>query len=308
MYERVLRLLLQLIMVLSSSVVVNGHAMDQHRVQPLKRIFWMHIQKTSSWIGDLLLRWSCPGIDDGYGVNPEEKVFLADRVRYNLSSWKCDSTIITSYDHYGHHIPYDPDIAKGAVITVFRKPIDRIISAFLFADGMHIPRGHPLGDLENEVRANLSKTTHPMISYANFLGIPHCQSKMVMGYHCGEDVRGFSKSELDIAYHRLHHEFAFVGLTEEPEATYNLFRSMFGEGHLLDKPHMLPPHRMNYRKNEQHNDWAQKHFEGNLRKHRWVDQPDEFVYSTAKTLFYQRCKEHGVQTEYGGAGEHRSIS
>lgn len=267
-------------------------------VKPLKKIFWMHIQKTSSWIGDLILRWSCPDIDDGFIVNPEEKNFLANRVRYNLSSWKCDSEIVTSYDHYGHHIPYDPDVAKGAVVTMFRKPINRIISAFLFADGMHIPRGHPLGDFENEIRANLSKTEHPIVSYARYLGIPHCQTKMVLGYHCGNNIPTFTKEEMVEAKTRIQFDFAFVGITEEPEATYNLFLAMFGLGHVADHPKLDPPHKMNYRKNAHHDEWAQKHYTGNLKKHSWEDQPDEYVYSVAKSLFYKRCQQYGIITKY----------
>jgi hypothetical protein len=29
-----------------------------HPIIPIKKVFWMHIQKTSSWIGDLLLRFT----------------------------------------------------------------------------------------------------------------------------------------------------------------------------------------------------------------------------------------------------------
>jgi hypothetical protein len=258
----------------------------------------MHIQKTSSWIGDLLLRWSCPGIDDGFKVDPDEHHFLADRVRHNLSSWKCDSEIITSYDHYGQHIPYDPHVAKGAVVTMFRKPMDRIISAFLFADGMHIPRGHPLGDFEHEIRANLSKTPHPIISYAGFLGIPHCQTKMVLGYHCGNNIPTFTKEEMSDARSRVQNDFAFIGITEEPEASYLLFLAMFGPGHVADHPELAPPYQLSYRKNAHHDDWAKKHFTGNLKKHGWEDQPDEYIYGVARSVFYRRCLEYQVATKY----------
>lgn len=55
-----------LVLVYQASYFTAGSKSDTLSLNPiyrrpeLKTVFWMHIQKTSSWIGDLLAVWACP--------------------------------------------------------------------------------------------------------------------------------------------------------------------------------------------------------------------------------------------------------
>jgi hypothetical protein len=229
-------------------------------------------------------------------------------MRDNITQWNCQFQILgTEYLHYGHHVPYDPEFWKGATVTIFRQPINRLISAFLFADGVMIPRGFYDYELEAEVRRNVTSSPHPIYAYATLRGISQCQAKMVMGYDCGNDVAPFNPKQLREIHRRLLEDFLFFGLQEESKATYDLFLAMFGVGHLNDKSvverGLPPPYLLAYRQNlERVSERRKEELREELKLMRWSDKADEFVYEIAKRIFYKRCREHGVETKYGGGG------
>jgi hypothetical protein len=279
-----------------------------------------HLISSSSTTHELpaCLRWGCPNIDEGYTVNPEDKIFLSDRMRENITQWNCDFKILgTEYLHYGHHVPYDAEFWKGAVVTMFRSPISRLISAFLFADGVMIPRGFYNYDLEVQVRMNVTQSRHPIHAYAMVPGISQCQAKMVMGYDCGNDVAPFNIKQMKEIHRRLLEDFLFFGLQEESKATYELFIAMFGIGHLNDtsvvKRGLPPPYKLIYRQGyveggERVGERKREELREELRSLRWSDKADEHVYEVAKRIFYKRCREYRIETKYGkgggtGAGE-----
>lgn len=185
---------------------------------------------------------------------------------------------------------------------MFRNPIDRIISAFLFADGMMIPRGFPDYSAEPELRKNITSSKYPIYTYATTPGIPQCQTKMIMGYDCGNDVPLFNPKQLKEIHRRLLEEFIFFGLQEEPKATYELFIAMFGIGHLNDT-HIIerklpPPYLHTYRENIYVSNQQKINLKRTLRELNWHDPSDEFMYEIAKKIFYKRCKEYHVSTKY----------
>ena len=187
---------------------------------------------------------------------------------------------------------------------MFRNPIDRIISAFLFADGMMIPRGFPDYSIEMELRKNITSSKYPIYTYAITPGIPQCQSKMIMGYECGNDVLPFNNKQLNEIHRRILEDFIFFGLQEESKASYELFIAMLGIGHLNDthifERKLLPPYLQSYRQNDYVTNQQKVILKQTLKDLSWHDRSDEFLYDIAKKIFYKRCKEYNIVTKYGG--------
>lgn len=89
----------------------------------------------------------------------------------------------------GWHLSYNDQRMNHSIVTLFRNPTNRIISAFLF--DMLIPYGFPNKTIEERlaVKALVRATENPIYSYATLPGISSCQTKMVLGYGCGEHIR-----------------------------------------------------------------------------------------------------------------------
>lgn len=180
----------------------------------LQRVNWMHIPKTSSWIGDFLFMYACPHMRPEFDATNNEEFFY-ELVKENVSHVsKCETKIVPGIDGgFGWHDPYVASISNGSTVALFRKPRNRLISAFLFEGGMMIPPGHLFSlneTYQKEIFKYISNTTYPIMTYGNFIGIPSCQIKMVMGHNCGTEVIFTDKDILE-AKRRVEHDFAFVG-------------------------------------------------------------------------------------------------
>ncbi len=92
---------------------------------------WMHIQKTSSWMGDFLLLAYCHNISELYH-NISTHSFLYDSAKYGIL-FKYNCSIFNK--QYGFHLPYGKSAMNETTVSLFRKPIKRLISAYLFNDG-----------------------------------------------------------------------------------------------------------------------------------------------------------------------------
>ena len=176
---------------------------------PLSSVKWMHIQKTSSWIGDFLLMYACPHLRSSYD-SMEDQVFFYDKVRADESLLKaCEVEVRRGIDvSFGWHDPYISNVGNGSIVSIFRKPVFRLISSFLF--NMMIPTGNvysPNATLPEYVH----KAKYPLIAYSKVPGMSSCQIKMVLGYYCGRAVPPISPGEVAEAKRRVEHDFAFVG-------------------------------------------------------------------------------------------------
>ena len=233
-----------------------------------------------------------------------ESVFLYDvavRKWRTLLPAHCRSRIQIYPSAYGFHEPYK-ESNKGAVVTLFRKPADRLISAFLFQEGMMFPRGSPWKVNGKSLKAVINNTRVPIFTYASMPGVAGCQTKMVLGRHCGEVV---ALSDADIAraveiVSSTDH-FAFIGLTEEPQASALLFLAMYGPRYestdLEAVGVMIPPvgqsienctaralnrtHSTHYRKNSRNIRDVHDELQEQLMSSGWVDHADDQVVAAA---------------------------
>jgi hypothetical protein len=174
-------------------------------------------------------------------------------------------------------------------VTLVRNPLDRIISAFLFENG-----GMLDGSSDRSVIHKMTlAATYPIVSYANVPGIASCQTKIVMGHFCQRKVT-FGPDEVEEAKRRLRDDFLFVGLTEEPSASADLFVAMFGRGSLP-----LDFTQTKTRVNGRHSSSAHKKHQCELTRNGWYDEADVSLYEQAQVLFYARCRQYGVKSVVG---------
>jgi len=175
----------------------RGFFADANEKTPLslKSIKWMHIQKTSSWIGDFLLLYACPHLRPAYD-QMNDQVFFYDQVRTHPEMLtECEVQVTRGYDGaFGWHDPYLPThVGNGTTISIFRKPEYRLISSFLF--NMMIPSGNVYSD-NNTLPEYVYKAAQPLIAYADVPGMASCQIKMVLGHYCGKWYRNCPEQTL----------------------------------------------------------------------------------------------------------------
>lgn len=200
-----------ILFVLFSQYLSFVRGADQVAILHLKSIKWMHIQKTSSWIGDFLLLYACPHLRPAYD-KLDNQVFFYDQVRAHPEMLEnCEVEVTRGHDGaFGWHDPYWPtQVGNGTTVSVFRKPENRLISSFLF-NNMMIPAGNVYSH-NNTLPSYVRKAAQPLIAYASVPGISSCQIKMVLGHYCGKMVPELTRADMEEAKHRVKHEFAFVG-------------------------------------------------------------------------------------------------
>lgn len=256
----------------------------------------MHIPKTSSWMGDFLFMYACPNMAAEF-EKTEDNLFLYESLKSNASVIaNCDTKILLGRDGgFGWHDPFIPELTNGSTVALFRKPRNRLVSAFLFGNGMMIPPGHLYSQnetMQKEIFQYIANTSYPIMTYSSFVGIRSCQTKMVLGHNCGTEVH-ISGELLVEAKRRVEHDFAFVGLTEEAAASAKLFYAMHGEG--KSEPKVKPYTKM-YRANLNHSKQTRSHLLEVLKEQNWSDPPEQALYQHVRRIFYERCAKYNITT------------
>ena len=313
-------------------LLLAGFCLAQHSSQnePFDTVFWMHIQKTSSWLGNFLLLWGCSTIRED---SQKFALFTADSMMHTTISTKipelkCEKHYYTGKFGYGYHIPY-PTNMNHTTITLVRNPYNRVISAFMYGKGIHqimFPKGFPnRAKVKFQLRDMIRKSEFPILTYANLPGISSCQIKMILGKECGE-VLTLTINDINEAKRRIHSDFYFIGLTEESEASARLFLAMYpiNYNHFIQNNHNMNQnsHQNNNennmeksnnivnndilvstlklapRMNIRHNNSMNDQYLSVLKVHNWKDYPDEEIYKETVVVFYERCKYYYIQTQY----------
>lgn len=288
----------------------------------VKEIFWIHIQKTSSWFGEFLVMWACPKIGQLY----ESRKFAWDhnttvreyaytqQIFTNTNLWngsmlcRDDIALLPGRYGFGFHAPYrsfyhaygtnEKVPINGSAAALFRRPLHRIISAYTmdFDRCPMLPLGFPGRSNRKKIKESLEKADVPVLAYATMPGIAHCQLKMVMGFHCGEPIN-MTREHLHEAKRRVRHDFVFVGLTEEPRATHDLFIAMFG-GRSFGGTHeeAPPPYLLTLRRNLTVDNMTLKRRSMRTLAPLWRDELDEELYAEVADIFYSRCRQYGIST------------
>jgi hypothetical protein len=311
--------------------VPSGPCIDVKTHLPKRVLFWMHIQKTSSWLNNFLAVWDCPDfcrdfliennllpsdVEEGghekdivYDFHPIIKKRKIKSMEAMSVFMKCSvgfrNYVATNFgwSQFGFHWPMTDQRMMGNTITLFRKPMSRIISAFLFDIMLPQGFGNRTPEVKQQIRERINSTDSPVYAYSQIPGIANCQTKMVLGFRCGVPMN-LTKKQMQEAVIRVKNNFYFIGLTEESEASANLFLAMHGtEGGLPLRKSLAdltdPPFRFtHYRRNKRHSTDSHVSYEQQMIRHGWKDEFDEAVYETAAKLFYFRCQQYNISTKH----------
>ena len=186
---------------------------------------WLHIPKCGSSLATTVLGYACASTVPAWhavymamaGGQVDVRMGHALRARHDLSGARCDGALLLPFT--GHHALRP---AEARVVAMFRRPAQRLVSAFL--DNMHtwgMPRAH-----KNLLRAR----GHPPTAaeFARHPGVAGCMAKMLAGHDCGAVVElGGSLVRRAVEVVRTG-AVAFVGLTEEWDASVCLFHAVLG--------------------------------------------------------------------------------
>lgn len=277
----------------------------------LPSLFWLHIEKTGTSIGMTFYIYACPRVIEGLenGLAAKSAPWEG-KSNYTCSKLErvpgaCTSKIIRGHGQdFGWHLSYNnPKVMNGTVVTMFRHPTSRLLSAFLFdKDGM-IPPGYardkfgelPRGWVRDRdlaiIKKKIRESEHPVKTYADTPGISSCMTKQVLGQTCGARIH-LTQADLEEAKHRVAVDFVFVGLTEEYSASVSLFHAQFGD----NVPGASKYERMKYRVNSQHTPKRNKLLKQELLSLGYKDYFDEELYAWAAAIFYHRCKMFNIRT------------
>ena len=117
----------------------------------VKKICWLHIEKTSSWIGDFLHSSRCDNLYTQWSLLPAERkerkgtmydLLLKNTYFVNIT---CNVEFCPKLG-YGWHYPYNAKEGRWAYISTFRDPLKRIVSAYLFSSFLFSPTAFlPMG-------------------------------------------------------------------------------------------------------------------------------------------------------------------
>jgi hypothetical protein len=302
---------------------------------PPTTVFWLHIQKTSSWMGNFLLFWGCASLrEKDSGVIPHAAMYGS--IAKKLDSIQCEVNFDVGQFQFGYHVPHQPKVNVSA-ITLLRNPASRTISSYLHGTGIHqimFPVGFPnRAKVKYSLRNKINASPFPILTYANLTGIKSCQTKMILGIDCGVEII-LTTSDLQEALRRLRYDMFFIGLTEEAAASANLFLAMYPsqiqrqhQAQLLkgidfpvdntgaqqkdltssgivdvtrNEMKLLIPDLLNLapRKNPAHTQKVDVELKNVLTKHDWEDKFDSVVYKEGAKIFYERCMQYSIQTAH----------
>ncbi|CAB9527865.1 expressed unknown protein [Seminavis robusta] len=186
------------------------------------RIYWMHVQKTGgSFFMAIFFRF-CP---DALIAERKEgklrKIYLNEEVllpKYPPEKW-CYNKDLMFYNmpSPGYHHPY---VARPNeeffTMTMFRKPIERLWSAYNF--GRH-------GSWQPTSNSTFEE-------YTQEPNICNCQLKMVLGRHCHkqgpQQVKQMGPLNISLAIERVSQPRFFFGITGRWAESMCLFHRWFG--------------------------------------------------------------------------------
>ena len=231
-----------------------------------------------------------------YCVSSHHKPMDITHYYYNLTYDKvrycCN---VTFNSDFGYHFPLSLQKQHTISITLFRNPIERIISAYLFdSNGGMLPAGYPDRKASNvSIHAAILNSTCPICTYANLTAIKACQTKMLSNQWCGQMPNiALLPSSKEGMMKLLQSSQLIFGLTEEFAASVLLFHKQL-QGSVSSSP-IIPTNQV--RKNPRHNSRSQAKLSAELISSGWEEPLDTLLYQTAKEMFCKKCQQYNIQT------------
>lgn len=287
------------------------------KAKSLQRPLWIHFPKCGTTFATTMYNYLCtaekmPQISPTTGINctycGEVGKHSHGDLQWDPKTWpilpfeqqpRCDFAV--EFDHrnvFSNHfpLPLDAERTEGVgPVALFRDPRKRLVSAWN-------NNKHSYG-CSGKMRKRLEAEAQNLSSFVAFPGIIECQTKMLVGKTCANDVK-VTDAMADEAKRRLTKKMAFVGLTEMFNASVCLFHHMFGG---TPKEFQFQPVGL-----ERNSDFLFLHYHrsrkyqampgGGDRVHKdsWmeietsVDKRDWDLYREVVKIFASRLQEYGL--------------
>ena len=192
---------------------------EHRRRHPVR---WLHFPKCGATLAVSVLSYACANDVPSWhtvgmalrGGRIDVRMAHAVGARGRSRGTRCGGRLLLPFD--GHQ-PVTPRDAR--LITMFRRPSQRLISAYL--DNLHA------WGLSRAARAQLKTRAPTIAAFVRHPGIAGCMAKMLAGHHCAADVDLSDGEVVRTALGVLRSgRFAFIGLAEQWTASICLLHRM----------------------------------------------------------------------------------
>ena len=189
---------------------------------------WLHIPKCGATFALTVIRHACLEMATWHAVymalrggRVDIRFSHAVGARHASHGTRCSGRLGLPFAGHRPVLPRDT-----AVVAIFRRPAQRVISAFL--DNYHA-WGLPGGE-----RATMKAASPTIRAFARYPGIAGCMAKMLAGRNCAARLQGADEAAvLERALRFLRSDrISFVGLAERWHASICLFHRTLGGGSL----------------------------------------------------------------------------
>eukprot|EP00056_Hartaetosiga_gracilis_P013013 m.211081 g.211081 ORF g.211081 m.211081 type:complete len:495 (-) comp13785_c0_seq1:199-1683(-) len=239
--------------VFEQSCKTNDNNKPLPKPKALPHLTWIHFPKCGSSFTNVFYNYGCQNVE-GSGVfteldDPFLPTYKEETCEYCYNACKGCFTLWAPHDGIMHvkrnntflklpfrekycvadkrgYIPGHNALTKsraisrsGTIAAIFRDPRTRLVSAYNY-------RKHTFG-MNKVDREHLLQTTRTVESFANFPGVSSCQTKMLVGYTCGQYV-DVNENHLERAKAVVSKHLALGGVLEHWNASVCLFHRKFG--------------------------------------------------------------------------------
>ena len=149
-------------------------------------IRWLHIPKCGATLAVSVLSYACSNsLPDWHiagmaikGGRIDVRMAHALDARRARSGARCDDRLLLPFA--GHEPVSARDLSRGGLVAFFRRPAQRLISAYL--DNRHA------WGLRASERSSLKSAAPTIAAFARYPGIAGCATKMLAGFDCAANV------------------------------------------------------------------------------------------------------------------------
>jgi len=227
--------------------------------------FWIHFPKCGTQFSHTLIRHACPEKADQFG-----SAETTEELRMKARALECNMTKLSGI--LPGHTSYNNIIHKKRAVAMFREPLERLCSLF-----MYWRNGKKYNDYELK----------------SFLANNPGETKLYLKTLTNNQV-GDHKYLLRKASNAILHELAFVGIVQYWKKSICLFHAMFNKLP-IDKNELLVGHKTLHFKENENNANDIRYYEEKIRllSSNYSDTSDSFLYHIAVYRFTKDLKRYG---------------
>eukprot|EP00045_Choanoeca_perplexa_P022311 m.9085 g.9085 ORF g.9085 m.9085 type:complete len:292 (-) comp9355_c0_seq4:73-948(-) len=186
--------------------------------QHLTKFFYLHIPKAGTSFATCLYHYVCNISADAKPSTHHESAHPVSLPMFEKSfgKFKNQCNLTQWLGRRWGHIPVSPRADASRMLVMIRDPRRRILSAYHY--GLHV------FGMSDEARATMTNSVKSVTDFIRFPGVAGCMTNLLTGHTCASVVTP-GRAEQAIQVLR---QAAFIGITDDWDASICLFHAMFG--------------------------------------------------------------------------------